>query len=46
MVVDLLKTEQPNCIYIAYYLFKNIEKELTALSDSLRKETDSQDSFR
>ena len=42
----MLKTDQHRCVYIAYYLFKNIEKELNALADSLKKETDSQDSFK
>ena len=46
MLLEMLKTDQHRCVYIAYYLFKNIEKELNALADSLKKETDSQDSFK
>lgn len=46
MVLDMLKTDQNRCVYIAYYLFKNIEKELNALADSLKKETDTQDAFK
>lgn len=46
MVLDMLRIDQNRCIYIAYYLFKNIEKELNGLSDSLKKETDTQESFR
>lgn len=46
MVLDMLKTDQNRCVYIAYYLFKNIEKELNALADSLKKETDAQDAFK
>jgi hypothetical protein len=49
MVLDLFKLDQSKCTYIAYYLLKSIEKELSALTDSLRKEspdTASQDCFR
>lgn len=49
MVLDMFKLEQNKCVYIAYYLLKSIEKELTALGDSLKKEspdTASQDCFR
>lgn len=38
----MLKADQNKCIYIAYYLFKNIEKELNGLSESLKKENDTQ----
>ncbi len=48
MILDLFKLEQPKSLYISYYLFKNIEKELYSLSDSLKKETtqDSKDFSR
>lgn len=48
MILDLFKLEQPKNLYISYYLFKNIEKELYSLSDSLKKETalDSKDFSR
>ena len=49
MVLDMFRLEQNRCIYIAYYLFRSIEKELAQLIDSLRKEapdSTTQDSFR
>lgn len=39
MILDMFRLEQPKCVYISYYLFKSIEKELGALADSLRKES-------
>ena len=38
MILDLFRLEQPKGIYISYYLFKSIEKELNSISDSLKKE--------
>jgi hypothetical protein len=48
MILDILKLEQGKSIYIAYFLFKSIEKEMNALFDSLKKEADTnpQDPFR
>jgi len=48
MILDVFKLEQTKNIYIAYFLFKNIEKEMNALYDSLKKEPDTnpQDPFR
>ena len=48
-MLDLFKLDQSKCTYIAYYLLKSIEKELNALTDSLKKEapdTASQDCFK
>ena len=38
MALDMFRLEQDRSVYIAYYLFKSIEKELNGLSESLRKE--------
>ena len=48
MVLDMFKLDQGKSVYIAFFLFKSIEKELNSLSESLRKETpdSAQDSFR
>lgn len=50
MILDMMKLEHSKGIYIAYYLFKSIEKEINGLFESLKKEspTDSnaQDPFR
>lgn len=48
MILDMFRLEQQKCVYIAFYLFKNIEKELGTLAESLRKETSetSQDAFK
>jgi len=43
MILDIFRFEHPRSLYIAYYLFKNIEKEIASLSDSLKKETNSPD---
>lgn len=32
MVLDTFKLDQPKSIYISYYLFKSIEKELNSLA--------------
>ena len=32
MVIDLFKLDLPKSLYISYYLFKNIEKEVNSLS--------------
>ena len=39
MVLDMFRLDQDKSVYIAYFIFKNIEKELTGLNDSLKKET-------
>jgi predicted RNA-binding protein YlxR (DUF448 family) len=46
MILDTMKVDQGRSIYIAYYLFKNIEKETNALADSLKKEASTEDAFR
>lgn len=46
MILDTMKVDQGKSIYIAYYLFRNIEKETNALADSLRKEASTEDAFR
>lgn len=48
MVLDMFRLEQGKAIYIAYFLFKSIEKELNGLSESLKKETpdSAQDCFK
>lgn len=37
MILDIFKFEHPRSLYIAYYLFKNIEKEIVSLAESLKK---------
>ncbi len=39
MVIELLKLDYPRSVYIGYFLFKNVEKEIMALFESLKKET-------
>lgn len=48
MILDVFKLEQGKSLYIAYFLFKSIEKEMNALYESLKKEPDTnpQDPFR
>lgn len=48
MMLDMFRLEQQKSVYVAYFIFKNIEKELGALSESLRKETSetTQDVFK
>jgi len=48
MILDLFRLDQPKSLYISYYLYRSIEKEITSLSDSLKKEaySDSNDPFR
>lgn len=48
MILDMFRLEQQKSVYIAYFIFKNIEKELGALSESLRKESSetAQDAFK
>lgn len=48
MILDVFKLEQSKSIYIAFFLFKSIEKEMNALFESLKKESDTnpQDPFR
>jgi hypothetical protein len=50
MIIDMFKLDQQKAVYIAYYLFRNIEKEIVALLESLKKEPPSdstvQDPFR
>jgi hypothetical protein len=50
MILDMFKIDHQRSVYMAYYLFKGIEKETSVLSDSLKKELSSdfnvQDSFR
>ena len=38
MVLDMFRLEQDKSVYIAYYIFKSIEKELSGLNESLKKE--------
>jgi len=47
-MLDMFRLEQQKSVYVAYFIFKNIEKELGALSESLRKETSetTQDVFK
>ena len=37
MILDLFRLDQPRSLYISYFLFKNIEKEINILSESLKK---------
>jgi hypothetical protein len=48
MILDLFRLDQPKSLYISYYLYKSIEKEITSLGESLKKEaySDSNDPFR
>ena len=50
MILDMFKLDQSKSIYISYYLFKSIEKEVNALFESLKKEppsdSNTQDPFR
>jgi hypothetical protein len=50
MILDMFKLDQSRSIYISFYLFKSIEKEVNALFESLKKESASdsntQDPFR
>lgn len=50
MILDMFKIDHQRSVYMAYYLFKGIEKETSVLSESLKKELSSdfnvQDSFR
>lgn len=48
MILDVFKLEQGKNIYIAYFLFKSIEKEINGLFESLKKEPDTnpQDPFK
>lgn len=48
MILDLFRLDQPKSLYISYYLYRAIEKEITSLCDSLKKESysDSNDPFR
>jgi hypothetical protein len=48
MILDMFRLEQQKSVYIAYFIFKNIEKELGALTESLRKESSetAQDAFK
>ena len=38
MIISMFKFEHLSNVYIAYYIFKNIEKEITSLFESLKKE--------
>jgi hypothetical protein len=48
MILDLFRLDQPKNLYISYFLYKSIEKEITLLGESLKKEaySDSNDPFR
>lgn len=37
MILDMMRMDQNKSIYIAYYLFKSIEKEINGLFESLKK---------
>lgn len=39
MILDMFRLEQPRGIYISYYLFRSIEKEMSGLFESLKKES-------